>query len=62
VYSVQTISVFSANRALYPLSELNEAIWEELEKHNRTHLQNKDYSRSDEFRRVVKQALKYLLL
>ena len=48
------------NRVFFSLIDLNEAIWEELEIHNRTKLQNRDYSRNDLFRENEKSELKSL--
>jgi len=48
------------NRIFFCLTDLNEAIEEELEKHNRKNFQNKDFSRHDLFHEVEKKELKPL--
>ncbi len=48
------------NRAFYSLSELNEAIRELLEEHNRVNFKGRDYSRMEMFLSVEKEALKPL--
>lgn len=45
------------NRKFYSLSELNEAVWELLEKHNTTPFQRLDYSRCELFEQTEKNAL-----
>lgn len=45
------------HRTFTSVKELNEAIWEELEKHNDTKFQGKDYSRRELFDQIERQAL-----
>lgn len=45
------------NRTFYSLSELNEAIWELLDKLNLARFQNRDYSRRELFEQTDKHAL-----
>lgn len=47
-------------RTFTSVKELNEAIWEELEKHNDTKFQGKDYSRRELFCQIERQALSQL--
>ena len=39
------------NRTFFSLIDLNEAIWEELELHNKTILHNRDHSRYELFKK-----------
>lgn len=45
------------NRVFFSLIDLNEAIWEELEKHNKTNFQGRDYSRHVLFNETEKNEL-----
>jgi transposase len=47
-------------RVFFTIQDLNEAIWEELDKHNNMKFQGKEYSRSQLFAEVEAQALKPL--
>ena len=46
-----------SKRTFYNLKDLNNAIWEELEKHNSMNLSGRSYSRKDLFLEVEKEAL-----
>ena len=48
------------NKTFYSLEELNEAIWDLLEKHNNTPFQRLDVSRRELFEKIEKQILKPL--
>jgi transposase len=48
------------NRVFFSLAELNEAFWEQLEKHNQMHFQTRDYSRQQLFVSIEQPALKPL--
>jgi transposase len=48
------------NRAFFSIDDLNEAVWEELEKYNRKTMQSRDYSRHDKFKNVEQKELKPL--
>ena len=48
------------NRTFFSLIDLNEAIWEELELHNKTILHNRDHSRYDLFKENEQSELKAL--
>ena len=48
------------NRIFFCITDLNEAIEEELEKHNKKNFQNKDFSRYDLFKEVEQLELKSL--
>ena len=48
------------DRSFYHLQQLNEAIWEELKKHNELPFRNRPYSRRDLFEQTERQALQSL--
>ncbi|MBZ9731677.1 IS21 family transposase [Salegentibacter sp. JZCK2] len=48
------------NEVFYSLEELNQALWEKLELHNKKNFQHKSYSRQSLFDQVEKQELKAL--
>lgn len=45
------------NRTFFTIDDLNEAILEELDKHNRKNFQGRDYSRYDQFKSIEKKEL-----
>ena len=48
------------NRTFYSLLELNQAVWELMEKHNQTRMQKRPYSREERFHAMEKDNLKPL--
>jgi transposase len=54
--------IFAAlrNRTLFSIDDLNEAIWEELDKYNKKNFQGRDYSRHDQFKNFEQKELKPL--
>lgn len=48
------------NRVFYSLTELNEALWEQLDKHNTMYFQGRDTSRKDLFTEIEQKELKPL--
>lgn len=48
------------NEVFYSLEELNQALWEKLDQHNRKNFQHKPYSRQNLFDQVERQELKSL--
>ena len=49
------------NQTFFSLEELNQALWDELDKYNQKHFQGKDYSRQQLFDEIEKQQLKPLV-
>ena len=54
--------IFAAlrHRAFFSIDDLNEAIWEELDKYNRKNFQGRDYSRHEQFKKIEQKELKPL--
>ncbi len=54
--------IFAAlrHRAFFSIDDLNEAIWDELDKYNRKNFQGRDYSRHEQFKTIEQQELKPL--
>ena len=48
------------NRTFYSILELNNAVWELMEKHNQTRMQKRPYSREERFHAMEKDKLKAL--